>query len=63
MLQRQIQMAYLQPRSRIEALNNLGVVKKAVGSVSDGYHTATATVDVDAVHIAKGQADVCGRLG
>lgn len=56
-------MAYLQARSRIEALDNLGVVKKAVGSVSDGYHATTATVDVNAVHVPKCQADVCGRLG
>lgn len=46
----------------MEALDNLSVVKKAVGSVSDGYHTTTAAVDVDAVHVAKCQADVCGRL-
>lgn len=55
-------MPHLQPRSRIEALNNLGVVKEAVGSVPDGYHPAAATVDVDAVHVAKCQADVRGRL-
>lgn len=47
----------------MEALNNLGVVKKAVGAIPDRYHTTTAAVDVDAVHIAKRKADVCGRLG
>lgn len=51
---------YLEPRSRIEALYNFSVVKKTVGSISDGYHSTTAAVDVNAVHVSKRQADVCG---
>ncbi len=54
---------YLESRSRVEALHNLSVIKKTVGSVSDGYHTTAATVDVDAVHVSERQADVCGGLG
>lgn len=58
-----ISLVYLESRSRVEALYNLSVVKKTVGSISDGYHTAAAAVDVDAVHVSKRQADVCGGLG
>lgn len=54
---------YLEPRCRIEALYDLSVVKKTVGSVSDGDHATTAAVDVDAVHVPKRQADVRGWLG
>lgn len=55
-----LSLVYLESRSRIEALYNLSVVKKTVGSISDGYHTTAAAVDVDAVHVSERQADVCG---
>lgn len=53
---------YLESRSRVETLHDLGVVEEAVGAVSDGHHAAAATVDVDAVHVPESQADVSGRL-
>lgn len=55
-----LSLVYLESRSRIEALYNLSVVKKTVSSISDGYHTTAAAVDVDAVHVSERQADVCG---
>lgn len=58
-----LSLVYLESRSRVEALDNLRVVKQTVGSVSDGDHPAAAAVDVDAVHVSERQADVCGRLG
>ena len=54
---------YLQTWRRVEALHDLGVVEEAVGAVADGHHPPAAAVDVDAVHVAEGQADVGGRLG
>lgn len=54
--------SYLEAGGGIEPLHDLGVVEEAVGSVSDGHHAAAATIDVDAVHVAEGQADVRGRL-
>ena len=53
---------YLQPRSWIEALHNLGVIKKAVSTIADGHYSSAAAVDVNAVHVSEGQADVGGRL-
>lgn len=55
-----LSLVYLESRCRVEALYNLSVVKKTVGSVSDGNHTAAAAVDVNAVHVSEGQADMCG---
>lgn len=53
---------YLEPWRWVESLYDLGVVEEAVGSVADGHHSAAAAIDVDAVHVAEGQADVGGRL-
>lgn len=51
---------YLESGGGVEALDDLGVVKQTVGSISDGHHAAAAAVDVDTVHASECQADVCG---
>lgn len=53
---------YLKSWCRIETFYNFSVVKKAVGSISDGYNTTTAAIDVNAVHVSKCQANVCRGL-
>lgn len=53
-------LGYLETWSRVKALHNLSVVKETVGPVSDGHHTAAATVYVNAVHISECQPDVRG---
>lgn len=50
----------LQPRGRVETFNYFGVVKKTIGSITDGHHTSATAVDVNAVHVAEGQTDVSG---
>lgn len=54
---------HLESRSWIEAFDYLSVVKQTVGPVPDGHHSSASAVDVNAVHVAEGQADVGGRLG
>lgn len=56
-------LVYLETRSRVKALYKLSVVKETVSSISDGYHSTAAAVDVDAVHVSERQSDVSGRLG
>lgn len=51
---------HLQSRGGVETFNYLGVVKQTVGPVTDSHHTSAAAVDIDAVHVAEGQADVSG---
>lgn len=51
---------HLQSRGGVETFNYLGVVKQTVGPVTDSHHTSATAVDVDAVHVAEGQADVSG---
>lgn len=50
----------LQSRGRIETFNYLGIVKKTIGPVTDSHHPSATAVDVNAVHVAEGQTDVCG---
>ncbi len=53
---------HLQPRGRVETFNYLGVIKKTIGSITDGHHTSATAVDVNAVHVTEGQTDVSGWL-
>lgn len=58
-----VSLGYLESWSGVKPLNNLSVVKETVSSVSDGYHSPAAAVNVDAVHVSKCQSNVCGGLG
>lgn len=53
---------YLQSWRGVEAFHQLAVIKETVGAIPYGHDAAAAAVDVDAVHVAEGQADVGGRL-